>query len=744
MILEILVVVIACLMFLCFAALMSMGTTGPVRIKSTTYLMGASTLLCFGVNVRLLCYDYADLVFLSNLSTALFVIILTCFVAFVLEFTKMFGSHQRIIFAILCTVPLATVFALITDPWFHFYNSSSESVGINSFGIAIIATQPGLFNWIWSFYSWPIAFVFVYFFLRHIYLKGEKNVALLLSIVVIVAGVSNAAAYFIPMFANLSIDGLSFVISILIFYYMAAYFGLFNLVVAGRRKMLDIMDEYVVVVDSNGIIEDVNKACEEYLGAEQSDVIGLPFFKVFSPLQDLLLLAINGTGNKGPVEIVDPGGTILEARIIEFEYGHSAKFGKMITLRDIMDRKALEETAKQAKAEQEQFKAQRIESLGLLAGGIAHDFNNTLSSIVSNLEVVKAQTGGGGEVAWRLSKVEKAAMNARSLSDQLLTFSKGGKPIRSHVNIAETVRSTTLFALSGSNVRPVFSIVPGPLNALADPVQLEQVISNLVINAKQAMPKGGKLEVAARALEVSDHSELPLRPGKYVMMEFKDQGIGISPDNISKIFDPFFTTKPDGKGLGLTTALSIIRNHDGEILVQSAVGTGTSMTVFIPEIQVDAETPSETPVIQDSRHTGRILIMDDEEEIVEVLGQLLEGSGYNVEATRSGEEAVAAYRAALVDGRKFDLVIMDLTIKGGMGGKEAIEVIAGIDPSVKAVVSSGYSMDPVMADPQKYGFCMVLPKPYTLVELRDAVRKAIECGPIEHHGQATHGLAESA
>jgi CheY-like chemotaxis protein len=381
---------------------------------------------------------------------------------------------------------------------------------------------------------------------------------------------------------------------------------------------------------------------------------------------------------------------------------------------------------KRLKLEQETLKSQRIESVGLLAGGIAHDFNNYLCSIVNNIEIVKGRIVDDGESEWHLLKAEKVAMNARKLSEQLLTFSKGGKPKMERVNLVDLVKNATQFALSGSNIRPIFKMESNIPCVQADSGQLDQVFSNLVINAKQAMPNGGKLKIIVKMSELCGNETTHLQDGCYIRIEFKDEGVGIPKELQDKIFDPFFTTKAEGKGLGLTTALSIIRNHGGDIQVESQLGIGSSFIVYLPELESE---PDDSPEIITSESTdlirGNVLIMDDDEEIVEVLGTLLSTIGYSVTVTKNGEEAIAAYRKAMEEGQKFMTAIIDLTIKDGMGGKDAIKEILAIDPKLKAIVSSGYSNDPILADPKEYGFCAVLTKPYSMKELRRTIQNVV-------------------
>lgn len=401
--------------------------------------------------------------------------------------------------------------------------------------------------------------------------------------------------------------------------------------------------------------------------------------------------------------------------IIKFK-GKNAVLG---TVRDITDYKEMEDEIQ---------KAEKLESVGILAGGIAHDFNNLLTGIMGNISLAKTHVEPDGEAFEILTEAEKASRKAEKLTQQLLTFSMGGAPIKETASITEIIIESAEFALRGSNVRCEFDFPDNLWMIEFDRNQMSQVVNNLIINADQAMQEGGVIRVSASNIIVSEENNLPIDPGRYVEISIEDGGVGITEENLSNIFDPFFSTKDSGSGLGLTTAYSIIQRHDGYINVDSEVGVGSTFYIYLPTVVKEIEEKESLEEIEaESFKVGkRVLVMDDEEVIREVAGRMLERLGYEVEFASSGEEAVEVYREAFQSGDGFNAVIMDLTVPGGMGGKEAIDELLKIDPDVKAIVSSGYFNDPVMANFKEYGFSGVVPKPYNTEELEDVLRKVLE------------------
>jgi CheY-like chemotaxis protein len=374
--------------------------------------------------------------------------------------------------------------------------------------------------------------------------------------------------------------------------------------------------------------------------------------------------------------------------------------------------------------EAELVKVQKLESLGVLAGGIAHDFNNILTAILGNISLAKMHRRSPEKAAARLTEAEKACLQAQGLTQQLLTFSKGGAPIKETVNIVQLTQDSCNFAVRGSNVRCELAM-PDDLAAVdVDQGQIGQVINNLVINAVHAMPQGGVIQVEAENVRVTSHQGLPLKNGKYAKIVVRDHGVGIPESILRRIFDPYFTTKHKGSGLGLATSFSIIQNHDGLITVESEVGVGTTFHVYLPVSQKELRTSTRSEELV-AEGGGKVLLMDDEDSVRQVATEMLCTLGYEVEVARDGAEAIDLYRSAKGSSRAFHVVILDLTVPDGMGGAEAIEKLREIDPEIKAVVSSGYSNDPIMAEYAKYGFSGVVAKPYTAKHLSATLRQVM-------------------
>ncbi len=396
--------------------------------------------------------------------------------------------------------------------------------------------------------------------------------------------------------------------------------------------------------------------------------------------------------------------------------GENGVAGSVVAFRDITETKRLE---------QELLKIQKLESVGTLAGGIAHDFNNLLQGVFGYISMAKLALGDRERAAAMLQQAEKALHQAVNLTNQLLTFSKGGKPVRTFMTLGPVIENSVRFALSGSQVSYRIDLARDLLPVEADEGQIGQVIHNIVLNADQAMPLGGTISIAASNVSPSS-PELPagLADTTHVRISVKDSGAGIPAEYLPRIFDPYFTTKEKGSGLGLATSYAIIRNHGGVITVASEPGRGSTFEVFLPASRSRAEA-EQSAGIKAAGKRGRVLIMDDEAVVRDVASELVRELGHEAVCAEHGAAALEAYRKARDAGRPFDVVILDLTIRGGMGGLEAVRGLRAIDPAVRAVMSSGYSDDAVSSDFLQQGFNAVLKKPYDIDALRAVLNELL-------------------
>jgi PAS domain S-box-containing protein len=487
----------------------------------------------------------------------------------------------------------------------------------------------------------------------------------------------------------------------------------------------------VITTDTTGHIALLNNVAVQLTGWSQAEAIGqhlttvVPLVdeKTRQPCEDPVQEALHTAtvvSRSRPSILPARDGTerIIAESAAPIRAGDGNIIGVVIVFRDMTERRRIEE---------ELLKADKLESIGMLAGGIAHDFNNILTAILGNVSLAKMYADPGDKVFTRLINAEKAALQAQNLTQQLLTFSKGGSLVRKTASLIDLLKDSIAFSMRGANVRCELCIEPGVWPVDIDEGRISQVINNLLINATQAMPDGGIIEVRVENVALIEDSTdpfLPLPAGDYVKMSVKDLGIGIPEDNLQKIFDPYFTTKQKGSGLGLFTCYSIIKKHEGHIAVESCPGIGTTFHVYIPASRKRVLQPKSQQTVQYAG-TGHILIMEDEEIIRDVTGEMLSHYGYEVAFARDGTEAIALYSQARESGTPFDVIIMDLTIPGGMGGKEAVKKILEIDPHAKAIVASGYANDPIVVEFRQYGFCDRIVKPYKSEELHETLHRLI-------------------
>ncbi len=487
------------------------------------------------------------------------------------------------------------------------------------------------------------------------------------------------------------------------------------------RKMTDILEKTsdgFFAVDRDWRFTFVNRQAEKLLDRRREDLIGKDFWMEFP---EFTRDAFEKNYRRAMSEQV----------AVEFEASDAS--GKMwfellaypsgggvsVFLRDVTDRKRVEE---------ERLTTSKLESLGTLAGGIAHDLNNILTVISGNIGLAQIEApGSSGNLHSFLSRAGGAAQHAAQLSNQLLTFSKGGTPLKRVASISGLVTQAAEFSLHGSNLRADVDISEDLWRSAVDPAQIEQVINALIINAREAMPHGGTVRVSASNLEIDADADLPVRPGRYVKVQVADNGGGIDPKTVTKIFDPYFTTKPLATGLGLSISYSVVKKHGGLLLLESTSPDGSTFAFYLPATDAEPQLPEPTLANEIfSFNHQRVLVMDDEAAIRDLTSDLLGTLGYAVTAVPDGAEALRTYEDAMRSGENFQAVILDATIRGGMGGVATIERLRDIDPNVTAIICSGYSDEAALAEFLTYGFRAALPKPFTRHELANVLQRAFE------------------
>ncbi len=487
----------------------------------------------------------------------------------------------------------------------------------------------------------------------------------------------------------------------------------------------------VITTDRAGRVSLLNRVAEKLTGWTQEEALGKPLHDIFvivdinsrkpleSPVDAVLrtkkivglanhtkLLSRNGN----EYVIADSGAPIFDA--------NSVVIGVVLVFRDVTSEK---------KVQEELQRSAKLESLSILAGGIAHDFNNLLTGVVGSISFVRMFPDARDETIKLLAEAEKSALRAKDLTQQLLMFAKGGTPIRKSQAIKDILIDTVEFALRGSKSTCKFELPADLWTVEIDAGQISQVFQNLVINADQAMPKGGSIIIRAKNVSRREHAlPVTLEGDHYIRIEVIDTGIGIPSTQIDKIFDPYFTTKESGSGLGLATTYSIVKYHSGAIEVSSQEKVGSTFTVYLPVASANSNIEaSQSLDINNIKGKGRILVLDDDDIVRSVLERGLKHFGYEVTITEDGRQTVEEYQKAIAENRTFDLVIMDLTIPGGVGGLETLKMLREINPAVKAIVSSGYSTDPVIANYRDFGFIAVAVKPYKINEMGELIRKAL-------------------
>lgn len=507
---------------------------------------------------------------------------------------------------------------------------------------------------------------------------------------------------------------------------------------------LESIAEAVIATDTAGRVVLFNAAASKLLGLDEHEALEKPAAEILrlvrtpseEPLADPVSLILE---KGGPVEYPNELGVISQngivkpvsmigAPIVDHE---GATVGVIFALRDLTYQK---------KMEAEVLRARKLDSIRILAGGIAHDFNNIMMGILGNLNLARMVLNQPDKLEPRIAEAEKGVLRVKELTQQLLNLSKGGTPIKKTTAIGQLLREGADFVLSGSNVKVKFDLPDDLQPVEVDVAQMNQVISNLLINAKHAMPEGGTVWISAENCEVREGSGLPLAVGSYVHIAIKDEGHGIKGEYLERIFDPYFTTKTrsseKGTGLGLAIVYSVMKRHGGCVTVESEEGKWAVFHLYLPAADhMTHRVHEEHRPLHSGR--GRILVMDDEESVRNIVQEMLQHLGYETDVAADGREAVEKYERALRLGRPFTAVILDLTVRGGMGAKEALEKIRALDRGVKAIVSSGYLQDEIVDRYADFGFAGVVTKPFTIRKLGETLQR------LRPHGERRRSARKS-
>ncbi|NTV14356.1 MAG: PAS domain S-box protein [Desulfobulbaceae bacterium] len=500
------------------------------------------------------------------------------------------------------------------------------------------------------------------------------------------------------------------------------------------RNILDTVDEGFIVIDKDFHILTSNNAYCTQVGCAGDEIVGKHCYEIshninrpcYEKGEECVVREVFATGDSHVVvhKHTDLEGNVLyvETKGFPIRNDEGDIISVIETINNITEKFILEE---------ERLKIQKLESIGTLAGGIAHDFNNLLQGVFGYISLAKMGLDNKEECLAAMEQAEKAIHQSVNLTNQLLTFSKGGKPRKKLTNLKVAIENATKFALSGSKSSCKIIVEDGLWQVEVDEGQIGQVIQNIVLNADQAMPDGGEVDITVKNISANDnHLPKGLSNGDCIAIAISDNGVGISERNMSKIFDPYFTTKAmgstKGSGLGLATSYSIINNHNGSINVTSTENCGSTFTIYLPALPLQSIMPVKTEEIPTSIAVGRVLFMDDEEMIRDLASKLITALGHDVELAEHGNEAVEKFIKAKQNANSFDVVILDLTIRGGMGGIETVQELLKIDPGLKAIVSSGYSDSSASSSYKKQGFKAFLNKPYNFKELREVLNNIIQ------------------
>lgn len=483
--------------------------------------------------------------------------------------------------------------------------------------------------------------------------------------------------------------------------------------------VLESISEGILELKTDGRIIYANPTAKSILNIPEEEFLGKPLSHLFASddrqrVEEMLQGVKCGPpmiGEDAPVKLGACQLSLTFLPILE------EMKGTIVILNDITEKRRMAEQLQQA---------QKIEAIGLLAGGIAHDFNNILTAILGNISLAKMYLKPEDKSYSRLAEAEKASTRAKSLTMQLITFARGGAPVKKRESLSEIVGECCKYNLKNPAVRCEIKLDETIWPVEVDRGQTAQAIQNLLVNAEQAMPQGGTLRISAQNRIIDETSNVPLQFGRYVELLLVDQGVGIQDKDLPKIFDPYFAAKNRGGGFGLAIAYSIVKNHKGYIRVESNPDKGTRFYVYLPAATEAPRKPKGKKRLPSGK--GRVLVMDDEKIVRDVVGEMLQFIGYKADFAKDGGAAVEKYKEAMASGSQFDAVIMDLTVPEGLGGKEAVKLLLDVDSKARVIVASGYSHDPIMSDYESFGFKGVVTKPFQIEDLDRVLQEVMTDG----------------
>lgn len=477
-------------------------------------------------------------------------------------------------------------------------------------------------------------------------------------------------------------------------------------------QIIPVLKEAVIVTNLDGTILIINNAAQSLTGYSETEAAGM---NLDTLLQAAPIICQNGCSGDTPDHWMctcttrEKSSVAIEGKTLQMKDDQGAHSGYIHVFNA--------STSGGNTPNEQLINSHRTESIGILAGGMAHDFNNYLTGIINFVNLAKFCTTSR-QIELYLDNTLAIANDAQTLTKQFLKYSKNYEPIYKKILIDRILKENISILFKGTNIKAELHIEDNLNFCNVDEDKISQLFGSLIINAREAMPEGGIIKISVKNEHITRSEKLPFASGDYISIQIRDNGCGMSQEILSNLFKPYFTTKPRRSGLGLASAMIIAESHQGYLTVSSEVNAGSTFTVYIPVANI---MNLDTPLNEDNQSHGKILVMDDEYYIRQTSSELLKKKNFEVSTAIHGNEALQLYKQALDSGVPFDIVILDLTVPEGLGGMETLKKLEAINPDVKAIASSGYSDDPVIVQPGKYGFAASLAKPYNLNEFLSCI-----------------------